>query len=294
MNKKFIPNGDLDFARMAEQFARGIARDPARFAVSQEDAQLLVAAAQTFRAALTTAHAGGARSQVATREKEHARVAAEEIIRRIARLIRANDAVDATARFELGMRERTKSPKVLTVPNESPRLRFERAIHESAHAVEHELSFCSLDCKPKAAGAVRLELFLDLVPLDEEVPAHPAMARAGRPFYLRSYTRSPIRITPPMADRPMRVVYWGRWADSTGNVGPFSATAVGWVEGGSVSRNKLELANFGRSSRLEVSVVPQEMEFEPAMVVAMIGERAMKQLTGGEAREVRQLEGALD
>src|SRR5436190_18184440 len=31
---------------------------------------------------------------------------------------------------------------------------------------------------------------------------------------------------------PMRVVYWGRWADSAGNVGPFSATAVGWIEGG--------------------------------------------------------------
>jgi hypothetical protein len=36
-----------------------------------------------------------------------------------------------------------------------------------------------------------------------------------------------------MARVPMRVVYWGRWADSAGNVGPFSATAVGWIEGGS-------------------------------------------------------------
>ena len=35
-----------------------------------------------------------------------------------------------------------------------------------------------------------------------------------------------------MARVPMRVVYWGRWADATGNVGPFSETVVGWVEGG--------------------------------------------------------------
>jgi hypothetical protein len=35
-----------------------------------------------------------------------------------------------------------------------------------------------------------------------------------------------------MARVPMRVVYWGRWADSVGNVGPFSATAAAWIEAG--------------------------------------------------------------
>jgi hypothetical protein len=54
----------------------------------------------------------------------------------------------------------------------------------------------------------------------------------GTSLYLRSYTRSPIRLTPPMAKVPMRIVYWARWADSTGNVGPFSATAAAWIEGG--------------------------------------------------------------
>jgi hypothetical protein len=29
----------------------------------------------------------------------------------------------------------------------------------------------------------------------------------------------------------MLVVYWGRWADATGNVGPWSNTVVGRVEG---------------------------------------------------------------
>jgi hypothetical protein len=27
-------------------------------------------------------------------------------------------------------------------------------------------------------------------------------------------------------------VYWGRWAGTAGDVGPLSATAVGWIEGG--------------------------------------------------------------
>lgn len=31
---------------------------------------------------------------------------------------------------------------------------------------------------------------------------------------------------------PMLVLYWGRWADATGAVGPFSRTCVARVEGG--------------------------------------------------------------
>jgi hypothetical protein len=40
--------------------------------------------------------------------------------------------------------------------------------------------------------------------------------------------------------------------------------------------------------------VPEEIEYEPAMVVAMIGGRAMKQLAADARREVRQLEGAAE
>ena len=99
----------------------------------------------------------------------------------------------------------------------------------------HELSFFDFTTRStrKPEGAVRLELFVDLVLTDEPIPARPGANHGGRPWYLRSYTRSPIVLAPPMASVPMRVVYWGRWADSVGNVGPFSATAVGWIEGGS-------------------------------------------------------------
>src|SRR4051794_6592589 len=64
------------------------------------------------------------------------------------------------------------------------------------------------------------------------MPAHPGALHASWAWYLRLYTRSPIKVVPPIASVPMRVVYWGRWADSQGNVGPFSATAVAWIEGG--------------------------------------------------------------
>ena len=36
---------------------------------------------------------------------------------------------------------------------------------------------------------------------------------------------------PPICRVSMLVVYWGRWADAVGNVGPWSATVVSRVEG---------------------------------------------------------------
>ncbi len=64
------------------------------------------------------------------------------------------------------------------------------------------------------------------------MPTHPGTNQGGRPWYLRSFTRSPIVLAPPMPRVPMRLLYWGRWADSAGGFGPFSATAAGWIEGG--------------------------------------------------------------
>jgi len=234
VSKKFIPNGDFDFAVMAEHFARCIAKEPGRFSVAPIDVEALTTAVTAYRAALDAAR-GQARSTIATQTKDIARAAAEKIIRRIANTIRANDSIDPVARHMIGLRERPTTLKQQPCPQEPPTLRFVRALHEGGGATPmHELKFSSRGSSTLARpdGAVRLELFVDLVPPDETIPAHPGANHGGRPWYLRSYTRSPIVLAPPMTLVPMRVVYWGRWADSAGNVGPFSATAVGWIGGG--------------------------------------------------------------
>jgi hypothetical protein len=234
MARKFIPNGDTDFVTMAENFSRQIASDPAKFYVDPQDAQELSAAVAKFRAAIQARFAGG-RSEAATRAKEDARLDAEKIVRRIGHLVRSNLKIDAATKILVGIhpRQPASKMKVQPVPNEPPRLRFVRALHEGSGATPmHELSFHSLDWKAKPPGAVRLELFVALVPPEEKMPTHPGVSHGSWAWYLRSYTRSPIKLMPPIASVPMRVVYWGRWADSLGNVGPFSATAVAWIEGG--------------------------------------------------------------
>jgi hypothetical protein len=235
--KKFIPNGDLDFSEMAWRFAHGVANDPEKYQIDQDDAEALAGAVARFREALSKARGGGRRSAspAETSAKDAARAEAEKIIRRVAGAIRSNDRVEAAHKAMLGIKvagARRRSAKVPRCPQESPRLHFEQAIHRSVHVPEHELTFWGVACEGRPAGAARLELFAELVPPEDAVPKRPGDSRYGV-HYLRSYVRSPIRLVPPMAERPMRVVYWGRWADASGDVGPFSAAAVGWVEGGS-------------------------------------------------------------
>lgn len=234
MAKKSVPNGDLEFATQARSFASVIAKEPGQFEIDPADSAELSSAVETYCTALQAARHGG-RSQAATRAKEEARQGLELIYRRVRNLIRNNSRLSSATKVAVGIEPRTAKPKIVPCPQEPPRLKFVRALHEGSAATPmHELSFMSLDWKnSKPEGAVRIELFVDLVPPEEEIPAHPGANLGGRPWYLRSFTRSPIKLVPPIPSVPMRVVYWARWADSLGNVGPFCATVAGWIEGGS-------------------------------------------------------------
>src|SRR5688572_29043188 len=88
VSKKFIPNGDQDFATMAGAFAANIRRDPDKYHVPADEAEQLAAAVDQYKAALQKARTGE-RSTSKTRAKELARAEAEQIIRRIAHLVRA-------------------------------------------------------------------------------------------------------------------------------------------------------------------------------------------------------------
>lgn len=232
---KFLPSGDIAFMEKASVFARTIARERELFEVSESDSAALTKAVREFEAALNLARRGGQRSQVSTRRKNETRAQAQAIIMRLAQAIRANNRLSASTKLMLDLKERPTKLKRQTCPQEPPCLRFVQALHAGGgSAPMHELRFSASSAinRAKPAGAVRLEVFVDLVPPDEPIPTHPGANLGGRPWYLRSFTRSPIRLVPPIANVPMRVVYWARWADSLGNVGPFSETAVGWVEGG--------------------------------------------------------------
>jgi len=274
MADKFIPNGDMDFVMMAEKFARTIANEPARFTVTQADSDALSEAVVRYRTALNAARSGASRSPRTTRAKDSAREDAERHIRRLAHVIRVSEGVDSVAKASLNLRQRPAKAKTRKCPQQPPRLRFVRAQHEGGGATPlHELEFSEFETfsSAKPPGAVRVELFVDLISPEEPIPAWPGANHGGRPWYLRSFTRNPIVIVPPLSRLPMRVVYWARWADSTGNVGPFSATAVGWIEGGT-HHMRLAPALGGAKSvpLLEDAAAPGPVGRDPTYSVAVL------------------------
>jgi hypothetical protein len=110
---------------------------------------------------------------------------------------------------------------------------------------------------------------------------------------------------------PMRVLYWGRWADSSGGVGPFSATCAAWIEGGTHNNLPGGLAMYvgqfgrpqqqlidataalpaGRDERYSVALLEvhvQSFHAHPAPAAAMLPAPATER---DEPRQPRQLQG---
>ena len=232
-DQKFIPDADYDFARMARNFVLAVTEDPGRYFLTNADASRITAALARFREALATTLDRHVRTRARTRAKDDARAEAERVIRGYANQIRANDAIDAGAKRRACVRERPKRLRRRKCPAAPPHLSFVRA-DGGVHVLRFQAEAFKVG-KAKPAGAARLELFAEHVPPGRAVPRTPAEL-CGRVWYVRSYTSSPMRVSFPMPPEPAMVVYWARWASSTGEVGRFCGTVQAGVEGWPAAR----------------------------------------------------------
>lgn len=278
---RFPPDKDSDFALQTRNFAAYLADHAERMPLSAEQIAGVVKAVEEFRAALAKTLRPDSCGPRATRLKNQARADAEKIIRAAGRLLRADESLTPVDRFMLFLKERPKRLKRRECPQVAPVLRFigsSDPLRSAAagspvrHILEYGNDFDhSSNAKPH--GAVRLELFVGLVPpqlaAEGKVPAHPRQLSCG-PWYLRSFSSSRFEIEfPVLSDgTAMLVVYWGRWADSRGNVGPFSKTCVARVEGGPAAqlpmwlgrKPALESANMRIEPKLEFMQLPAAIE----------------------------------
>ncbi len=267
MPKQLFPEADQDFAESAEVFAQTIARDPQRYFLSTEDAARITRAAKRFCEAYRVARATGTRTTVTSMAKREARKEAERVMRKCANLIRPNEEISRADKEAVRIRERPTKLRARKCPRKPPLLEYERAIDASGHgpgrhglrfraaseAKDHEKTKSLAASMPgwgakrrrkrasaagtraKPAGAARIEIFVGLVADGEPMPAHPGDLPRGRAWYVRSFTRSPIELAFPVPATAMLVVYWARWADAKGEVGPISKTCRARVEGGFAS-----------------------------------------------------------
>jgi hypothetical protein len=228
--KKFIPSGDSDFAAMARNFATQVTQDPQRYHMRSEDAQAIMNAVTQFRDTLAVCSRRITRSMAATMQKDSAREETERLIRDAANLIRLNKQISAVDKIRVGMRERATRLRRRKCPQTRPTMRLAATVHGSfdrggRHVIYFFDSYERIN-RAKPEGATRLELFVDLVPMGEPIPHFPGQRTGGWNWYLGSYSRSPIKVNYPKTTGRVQVVYWGRWANSTGETGPFSSALV--------------------------------------------------------------------
>jgi hypothetical protein len=90
---------------------------------------------------------------------------------------------------------------------------------------------------------------------------HPGELSGGRPWLLQLCTRGPIEAEFPVAERPMRVVYWARWVGMKGDMGPFSQTCVGEFEGQRLPNKVLLNHSLARrrAQRVTITTVRPEL-----------------------------------
>ncbi len=240
---RFIPDADSEFAQMARHFANHIEKNAERFGIEADTVEQLMKAVAAFRDALSATLVYSSAGPRATRIKKEARRNAEAIVRGVARFLRgaAEESLTSVDRMNLNMPKRAKRARQLACPQIAPILRFISSTDPyrnpalgGRHILEYRNDF-DLAGTAKPHGAARLELFVELVPVDEPIPMHPGERSGGRLWYLRSFTTSRFEVDFPRmydGEKPaaMRVVYWGRWADASGGVGPFSQTCAAPVE----------------------------------------------------------------
>ncbi len=285
---RFIPDADRELAQMARHFTGQVAAHADRFGVSQERVIELEAAVVAFREALVRTMQRSSAGPGATARKNDARREVERILRAVAQHLRGlpEGVLTSVDRMNLNLPERPKRVKRLRCPQVAPVLRFVgstdphgRSAHGARHILEYRNDF-DYSSSAKPHGAARLELFVELVPVGEAIPSHPAERSGGRLWYLRSFTTSRFEVVYPMvADgTPMVVCYWGRWADASGGVGPFSRTCVARVEGGAAA----QALPGARVEEIRVMQVRDELEAK----FIVFGEGM---LPGGFADQMRSL-----
>ena len=271
MANKFIPSGDVPFLKRAQAFAVTIGRDPQRFVIAREDAERFTQLVDDYRVKLHAASNRYTRSKRMLDEKDEARDKAKRMMEKLGRIIRANDQIGSADRVLLGITERPARLSKSKCPQTRPELsyigsRHSRRVGRKVHVLRFKEPWTQMGdalfpkSRAKPAGAWGVAIYVELLDEHEPIPNDPGELTGGRPWLLQLSTRGPIEAEFPIADRPMRVVYWARWVGMKGDVGPFSQTCVAEFEGPMFAHKALVDQTVARRRAQSVIITTARME----------------------------------
>lgn len=208
----YIPAQDANALIWMQHFASVLSANNATYFVSEADCLAITNAVNAFAAALSVATNQGTRTPVTVAEKDDARVAAEQICRQYASLLKYNAGISDPAKIEAGVRPVNPSREPVDVPMTSPivnpiastpggqTLRFADSLTPESSA--------------KPFGATDLLLFCAVA--DEDVN-DPAQAK-----FVGKFTRNPISVEFSAGDNQKIATYFARWSNRKGQMGPWS------------------------------------------------------------------------
>jgi hypothetical protein len=215
MGVDFIPERDADAVGWMSTFAACAGANAGAYMLSQSDVETIREAVEAFKACQARAVAPDTRTKLTVRRKNETRLAAEQLIRQYARILKPNAGISDRAKLALGIplenRARVRRPGPSTSPAVAPIAatpgRQVLVFKDSITPTRRAMPF----------GATSLQLSLAV---GDTCAEDPATAR-----FLGCFTRSPVTIPFTSPDGGKWATYFGRWMSRRGEFGPWSAPA---------------------------------------------------------------------
>lgn len=217
----YLPRNAGLLLEWASNFARRIAEAPAEYGLDAAAAGILTTAVQAYGDAYALATSPPTRTKAAVAGKDQAQEAMIQVIRRYARLIKADPEIDSELKTGLGLLSDGSARVAVPGPTSAPML------HIAADAPLRHLVRYSDSAHPnrrgKPADVIGLQLFCHV---GTQPPADPLDAR-----FVRFITRQFHAVDFRPEQLGQRAHYYARWQTATGETGPWSKAASMTVAG---------------------------------------------------------------
>lgn len=212
MYEPYIPARDANALLWMNAFSSGISADPAKFELSEADAETISQAVSEFQEALAVATNEATRTKGTVNTKDTKRNAAETLCRHYAVQIKHNAGISDASKLDIGIRPVNNDRSPIFCPQTSPILSIIAAT-PGAHTLRYSDSFTP-DSAKRPFGAAALQLFGYI---GDEVTDNVSLAHL-----IDTATRNPVVAVFQPEDDGKMITYFGKWIGRRGDTGPWS------------------------------------------------------------------------
>ena len=208
-----IPAGDFEAEVYMRTFAETIAANYAAYAMSLADSQALSLATGNFTSAWTAYKTPTTTGPLALTLKNETRNAAEALVRLHSIQVKYNAGISTILKDAIGVRQPNNSRTPNDEPTTLPVLSIVGALPGSQTLRFTDSITPTRRAKPPGVSLMELWVAIGADEAEDRTTARS----------IGLFTKNPIGIAFEEADNQKIATYWGRWANSKGQYGPWSA-----------------------------------------------------------------------